>query len=234
MSDYHTAAPTVLCRAPNKLPASLGRIPASGPSGGARTRQLLSNGVSKLGKGIFAFSLPRLASCPGASRWCRDACYMLKLERLYRAMMENYHRNFRLDADAPRELETRLSDEIARVSVVRLHVDGDFHRAPYIRMWARIARANPEVRFFTYTRSWTVKRLRKALDALRAVPNVSLFASVDPTMPPPPADWPVAWIDGDSRAKGPICPEQRGRKGTCTACGLCFSGKLKNVRFVTH
>jgi Gene product 88 len=236
MSDYHTAASTVLCRAPNKLPAAIGGIPASGPTGGARTRQLLTNGNSKLGRGVHAFSLPRLASCPGASEWCREHCYMANLERIYKAMHEAYHANFRLDADHAHELEARIRSELVRrkISTVRLHVDGDFHRAGYVRMWTRIALAFPDVRFFTYTRSWTVKRLRKALDVLRAVPNVTVFASVDPTMPTPPADWPVAWIDGDARAKGPICPEQRGRKATCSACGLCFSGKIKNIRFVTH
>jgi hypothetical protein len=82
MSDYHTAAPTALCRAPNTLPAAIGRIPASSPSGGARTRQLLTNGVAKLGKGVHAFSLPRLVSCPGASVLRRKFAY--RTERLKR------------------------------------------------------------------------------------------------------------------------------------------------------
>ncbi len=161
---------------------------------------------------------------------------MSRLEVAFRSMFASYHANFALQADDPSGLETRIRAELARrrITTVRLHVDGDFHRAGYVRMWARIARDHPNLRFFAYTRSWTVKRLRKSLEVLRALPNVDLFASCDPTMPNPPKGWRVAWIDGDSRAKGPVCPEQRGRKDSCTTCGLCYSGKLQNIRFVTH
>jgi Gene product 88 len=222
MRSYHAVSPSTPCRTTSRRNAA--------------PRRLLHNGNSKLGRGVHAFSLPRLASCPGASAWCREHCYMDKLETAFPSMIESYRANLHLADERPRELEARIRSELQRrkISTVRVHVDGDFHWAHYVRMWARIAGDHPGVRFFAFTRSWTVKRLRASLEALRAVPNVVVFASCDPTMPPPPANWPVAWIDGDSRGKGPICPEQRGRKDTCSACGLCYSSNLRNIRFLTH
>ena len=197
----------------------------------------LSNRTGKLGKRVWSFSLPRVATCPGMSQWCRESCYMAKLERMYKTMLASYHENFENAAVETKALRAAILEKIPKIRnlrAIRIHVDGDFFNAGYVRMWASIAVALPETRFYAYTRSWRVKRLRKSLETLRAVPNFTLWASTDPTTEDPPAEWRTAWIDGDDRATGPICPEQRGKKADCGECGLCVETKLRNIRFVTH
>ncbi|MCP4493348.1 MAG: hypothetical protein GY820_39490 [Gammaproteobacteria bacterium] len=197
----------------------------------------LSFGNGKLSRRIGSFSLPRVTTCPGMSEWCKLFCYMAKLEIAYASMLASYHANVENSTVHPREWSDAMVRDIERKRVldaVRIHVDGDFHSAPYVRAWIAIIRACPDVRFYAYTRSWAVKRLRKSLEELRSLPNMTLFASMDPTMENPPAGWRVAWIEGDPRAKGPICPEQQGRKANCAECGICFRSGARNIRFQTH
>ncbi len=109
--------------------------------------------------------------------------------------------------------------------------------------------ARSDVTAWAYTRSWRVPELLPALERLRLLPNVQLFASMDKsTVETPPAGWRRAWIDGDGRlgndnqhiqtvldgAKSYICPEQTKRKASCQKCGYCFAGKRGDVTFLQH
>ena len=197
----------------------------------------ISNKTSKLGRRVYSFSLPRVTTCPGMSKWCEKNCYMAKLERLYKTMLASYQANLENATVHAEALGDEIVADLAKkknVKAVRIHVDGDFFSAPYIRMWISIAERSPDTRFYAYTRAWTVKRLRKALDDLSALPNFTLWASVDDTMPSPPEAWRAAWIEGDDRARGPVCPEQVGKVDSCTNCGLCFKTKLANITFRVH
>jgi hypothetical protein len=130
-----------------------------------------------------------------------------------------------------------------------LHVSGDFDTAPYVHAWRHALAARPDVTAWGYTRSWRVPRLRKALDALRALPNVQLFASWDASMGDerPPEGWRAAYIAEGPRAPAPpdgglapasvqayACPEQDGRKADCASCRYCFDGRRGDVSFRVH
>lgn len=87
-------------------------------------RNLLQQGNTKLGEGIYTFSLPAVATCPGASPACRKECYALKgrfifLRRAYRRYLaESQEQGF----------AARMIGEIRRrwAGCVRIHVSGDF------------------------------------------------------------------------------------------------------------
>ena len=117
---------------------------------------------------------------------------------------------------------------------MRLHVSGDFWSAEYISSWIAICKAFPQTLFWAYTRSWIVSDLRARLETLRALENVQLFASTDPAMRQPPADWRTAFIDRDSKATGVLCPQQQGTTDSCLNCGYCFSEKTGHVIFKVH
>ena len=85
-----------------------------------------------------------------------------------------------------------------------------------------------------YTRSWIVEDLLPALEQLRDIPNMQLFASVDNTMPLPPKGWRVAFIENDPRADGLLCNEQTNQKESCLSCGYCFEQNSGNVIFRVH
>ena len=80
---------------------------------------------------------------------------------------------------------------------------GDFYSAPYTRKWIQIVQALPDVQFYTNTRSWRVETIRPALEELRALPNMQLFASMDATIiEPAPEGWRVTTIEPDQRYRG--------------------------------
>lgn len=192
----------------------------------ARELRLLTQGNAKLGRRVWTFSLPAGDSCPGATAFCARVCYAKRgrvaLQR------SRYLQTFDLAIPV---LEPRLRSELGALpprAAVRIHASGDFHSAAYIDMWARLASEHPGRAFWAYTRSWAVAELLPALAELGALPNVALWASVDPTTETaPPAGWRVAgivadWADAPGIAH---CPEQTGRRTSCSDCGLCWRAK---------
>jgi hypothetical protein len=122
-----------------------------------------------------------------------------------------------------------------KTRVFRIHASGDFYSAPYTRKWIQIVQALPDVQFYTYTRSWRVETIRPALEELRTLPNMQLFASIDATIEEPaPEGWRVAIIDPDQRYQGMQCLEQIGKAADCQACGYCFWKTSGNVVFQLH
>ena len=196
-------------------------------------------GNTKLGN-IPSFSTLAHVTCPGASEWCRQVCYAQKLIIQYKNTASAYQRN----TDARNKLG--WADEM--VSLIngnhwpefRIHVSGDFDSAVYILRWCHITYQCPDTIFWAYTRSWNQPELLPALEMLRSLPNVQLFASIDPTMPNDiPEGWRVAFIDGDDRYKGMTCLEQRdpdskAKMPDCDACGYCQRKQRGNVRFIVH
>src|SRR5258708_24864772 len=178
---------------------------------------LLTRGNSKLGPDVYHFDLPagpqRGGSCPGASSYCASICYARHGHYLFASVQAKYADNLELWRTRPAQLERLLSRELDALpsgTVVRLHTSGDFLSAAYVGLWSGLAAVHPALTFYAYTRSWTVPGIRHMLDILRSLPNVTLWASTDPTMPAPPVDWPQTRIvDSFTDAPGIAhCPEQ--------------------------
>lgn len=140
---------------------------------------LLSKGNTKLGPLIYSFSLVAPVTCPGATALCQRFCYARTGRFLLPAVRQAHAR--RLTASQTNEFVPALVHEIRQncVNVVRVHVEGDFHTAGYIRQWGAIARRCPKTVFFAYTRSWRVKRLVPGLKDLAALANFRIWWSTD-------------------------------------------------------
>ena len=188
-----------------------------------------SKGNSKVGP-MAVFNIPAITSCPGRTPWCSTHCYAAKVERRWSAPREMYAANLRaLSEGAPLPTLPRGT------TIVRIHANGDFYSAEYAQQWAAYVANNPGVTFYAYTRSWRIAAILPALEALRALPNMTLFASMDEsTTDAPPSGWRVAYIAGDEKASGPLCMEQTGKQPNCVACGYCFKAKRGNIQFTTH
>ena len=186
------------------------------------TGMYTSAGNAKLGiRKIGVVNRENRATCPGLSEFCKE-CYVDDYINLYPNILPSYRRELELPAKINRP-------------AVRIHASGDFDTVEYIELILGWVRDHPETLFWAYTRSWRVAGLLPALEALRAEPNVQLFASTDATIAePPPEGWRVAFIVGDDRYSGPTCMEQTGAKPDCAACGFCFKGQSKNVGFALH
>ncbi|WP_457046530.1 GP88 family protein [Geodermatophilus sp. SYSU D01180] len=213
-----------------------------------------------------SFGLPagRGYSCPGATETCQRVCYAGKLENLYKGLRQVLTANMAelagLDRAGMAEL---LNDMIADFRAdceraeargakvprdFRIHWDGDFFSWDYAQAWADVVRANPDVRFWVYTRSFDPDSL-DVLPALADLANLSVYLSVDPdnlqaaTAARRRHPW-VLWAYlaetfadgradlGDLPGKRYPCPENGRRiplisaKGSaCIRCGICPSGR---------
>jgi len=200
-------------------------------------------GNSKLGLNVFTYSKApgRDRTCPGATEFCESVCYAMRI-------MDNPHLRIIYEANEKRGAD--LPDLPAEARLVRGHVSGDFDSAEYVRAWIDLVRRRPDATFWFYTRSWRIAEIRPALEELRALPNVEVWASMDPRCEDPPEGWRVAWIDSDARLwrdpgvagksyyyhgrRVPVCPEQTGERENCEACGYCFRGKAGDLVFLEH
>lgn len=193
----------------------------------------IGNGNIKVGP-IPTFSLPAQASCPGATPWCIQHCYAKRYERMRPNCQRAYERNLKLSRN-PRRFVREMLKHIPRdTPVLRIHVSGDFYDARYIYSWVTIARQRPRTKFWAYTRSWVVPALLPALERLRSLKNVHLFASVDLDMPDAPKLWRVAYLETDPRAKGLPCLHQYGKAASCHECRYCFKPGKGSVIFKIH
>ncbi len=152
-------------------------------------------GNLKLGPNVWSFSRlpgtpsPHLGTCPGATPECMSICYAFRITGVVKQVYE---------LNTFTESVPRVPDE---AKIVRWHVSGDFSSEEYIDNWIRRVSQRPDCRFFGYTRSWRVPELLSALEQLRALPNVQLFASIDSSMEEmPPAGWRRSWLSTDERA----------------------------------
>jgi hypothetical protein len=190
----------------------------------AHAGQYGHNGNGKLGPHVSVINREAGVTCPGESPDCGIGCYA-KVGHFKRFGIQVKY------AASVIAIPSKLRPQF------RFHASGDFDTVDYIDWCIDLVRDHPGVKFWAYTRSWTIPHLVDALERLRAEPNMQLFASVDPSMVDPPTDWRKAWIEGDDRqpTKGvPVCMEQTGAKPNCESCGYCFKGFLGDIGFVKH
>jgi hypothetical protein len=130
---------------------------------------LLGTGNSKLqktakefGVKIFNFSIPAgndkasgKITCPFAGS-CLKLCYAKKgayrWGNVERALSRRY------EASKEADFVERITDELNKVKkdkqvYIRIHDSGDFYSPAYFIKWLEIARLNPSVRFYAYTKS---------------------------------------------------------------------------------
>lgn len=161
-------------------------------------------GNAKIGFGVYTYSRragAEVGTCPGATAECEEICYAKRIRGVLRDQV--YARNS-ITSDVP-----PIPDEC---KILRIHVSGDFDTNAYIENWIARLTERPDVTCWAYTRSWRVPTLLASLERLRALPNMQLFASMDPTCRDlPPDGWRRAWIqrDFDLENPGRFPPEDR-------------------------
>lgn len=215
-----------------------------------RAVRMLVKGNTKLGEGIYSFSIPAGSTCPGQSPTCARHCYAKSGNYVWSNVVASHSRNW--EAARKRGFVARMVREIDRTRprVVRIHAAGDFYSAGYCRKWAEIARACPEVTFYAYTRSWRLPAIRAELVQFARIPNVKLWYSCDrdtgvPTSKPKRVR--LAWMQADETDVPPrsdlvfrvkrlrknvvkrvgltmVCPVENGVtvNTDCGKCGVCW------------
>lgn len=135
-------------------------------------KKLLGTGNSKLvktgnelGVKIFNFSIPAgndkitgKITCPFAAE-CLKLCYAKKGAYAWSNVQLALHERFQAskETDFIERIDTELIKETNKKHkkqiYIRVHDSGDFYSPAYFAKWLEIARLNPSVRFYAYTKS---------------------------------------------------------------------------------
>jgi Gene product 88 len=130
-------------------------------------KYLLTNGNRELkADGIFTWSLPALAAklstgknmlvCPSAGV-CAQLCYARSGTYNFSNVKAAHVRNLELILDDSMGWKTRVSEELKAKRYqenksIRIHDSGDFFSEEYFLLWVDIAKENPHVFFYAYTK----------------------------------------------------------------------------------
>ena len=130
-------------------------------------KYLLTNGNRELkADGIFTWSIPALATklssgknfltCPSAGV-CAQLCYARSGTYNFSNVKSAHVRNLELILDSPLSWKIRMNEELKAKRYqgnksVRIHDAGDFFSEKYFLMWVEIAKDNPHVFFYAYTK----------------------------------------------------------------------------------
>jgi hypothetical protein len=142
---------------------------------------------------IYTFSIPAGTSCPFAVECKTTAdrawgfitdgakqkyrCYAATDEARSPQVRAARHWNFELlRGETEEEMFLRIQTSLPKkATIIRIHVSGDFFNQRYFNAWVRIARHNPNILFYAYTKS-----LKYWLDYALPIPdNLKLTASWD-------------------------------------------------------
>jgi hypothetical protein len=130
-------------------------------------KYLLTNGNRELrADGIFTWTLPALAAklstgknllvCPSAGV-CAQLCYARSGTYNFSNVKKAHTRNLESIVDDPEGWKNQLTNELKAKRYqggksVRIHDSGDFFTEQYFLLWLDIAKENPHVFFYAYTK----------------------------------------------------------------------------------
>lgn len=186
-------------------------------------------GNHKLPKTIGIFNLPHLTTCPGATAWCKLKCYARKAETMYKQVIP--YRQWSFQMSKRNDFVSMVNAELARANKthIRIHESGDFYNQTYVNKWYEIMKANPQIQFTFYTKSFHLFDFSK----IRRLKNVNAFASIDLSTPPQRLKKARGWLKayilvGNVPGKCFVCP------GSCKSCSHCYNKETGNVGFNPH
>ena len=123
---------------------------------------------------VYTFSLPSGHTCPFANDCLSKAvlkdgkysiqdgkntkfrCFSATQEVVYKAVREQRQHNFELlrQYKNPESMSKLIQKSLPeKATVIRIHVGGDFFNENYMRAWNMVAKNNPNVTFYAYTKS---------------------------------------------------------------------------------
>ena len=125
---------------------------------------------AKLAKGIASLSLPSGFSCPFAKDCLSKAnretgkitdgpttefrCFSASQEAAYKNVrLARWHNFDLLKGKNVSEMASLIQEALPMVQMIRIHVGGDFFSQAYFDAWSAVAKANPLMVFYAYTKS---------------------------------------------------------------------------------
>ena len=199
----------------------------------------MSNGNSKTGKACLNLGMP-VCVCRGDAP-CRSVCYACKGAQQIAKVQAAYYRNLRLYMENPNSFFEQMYYKIkfSGLPMVRLFDTGDIPDGEFLELLVKLCEQTPDVKYMAFTKKYEL--VNEYLDKHEKLPdNLNILFSAWHKMwdVPNPYGLGIAYVDfNDKRlnAEWPknafVCP---GRASTCSACGACWSKRLKAVVFHQH
>ena len=148
----------------------------------------IQNGNSKLGKGIYAVNLLPgdlpltlnngtqltnvAGSCAGCCSGCKTDCYAVSdAKRYHNTVIKSQGNNTLLARhDRPRFFaDVQRFIDYNMIAAIRVHSSGEFLSYDYFCDWLDLARRNPDIKFYTYTKRFNF--IERYMEAGNTIPD---------------------------------------------------------------
>jgi hypothetical protein len=138
----------------------------------------LSDGNTKLKKsGIVSFNLIPIVHCPLAGS-CKAFCYATVGQQAFASGVKRRAAAFKatLSPTFVQDMHAEVQRWKKKIKAIRVHDSGDFYSMDYLKDWLEIARLNPDVQFYAYSKS--LPFIHRAYDQGLVPSNFRLIQSV--------------------------------------------------------
>ena len=199
----------------------------------------MGNKNSKTGAACLNLAFPVCVCREDAP--CKATCYACKGCQQMATVQAAYYRNLRLYHDDPDNFFEQVYYKIkfSGLPKVRWFDSGDIVDAEFFSRMVELCKRTPDTKHMAFTKKYEI--VNEYIDKNGKFPsnlNV-LFSAWDKLWEVPnPHGLGVAYVDFDDKRLNPefpknafVCP---GRASTCSACGACWSKRLKAVVFHQH
>lgn len=199
----------------------------------------MSNRNSKTGIACLNIAFP-VCTCREDAP-CKDKCYACKGTQQMCKVQAAYYRNLRLYYDNPDEFFEQVYYKVkfSGLPKVRVFDSGDFPDYDFLVRLVNVCKKTPNVKWMAFTKKYEI--VNEYIDKYGDLPdNLNILFSAWDVLwnVPNPHGLGVAYVDFNDKRMNPefpkgafVCP---GRASTCSACGACFSKKVKAVVFKEH
>jgi hypothetical protein len=135
--------------------------------------------------GIYTFTLPSGKTCPGAKdclamavrrngktklvrgKDCRFTCFQASLESIFPTLynLAQYNLELLRKAKTVKAMGELIHNSLPKnARIIRIHVGGDYFSPEYFMAWVNVALNNPNILFYSYTKSIHIwKRFKKLI-----------------------------------------------------------------------
>ena len=199
----------------------------------------MGNKNSKTGAACLNLAFPVCVCREDAP--CKATCYACKGCQQMATVQAAYYRNLRLYHDDPDNFFEQVYYKIkfSGLPKVRWFDSGDIVDAEFFSRMVELCKRTPDTKHMAFTKKYEI--VNEYIDKNGKLPsnlNV-LFSAWDKLWEVPnPYGIGVAYVDFNDKRLNPefpknafVCP---GRASTCSACGACWSKRLKAVVFHQH
>lgn len=199
----------------------------------------MSNRNSKTGIGCLNLAFP-VCSCREDVP-CKSVCYACKGRQQMSNIQAAYYRNFRLYNDNADNFFEQVYYKVkfSCLPKVRLFDSGDFPDAEFLVRLVDLCKKTPNVKYMAFTKKYEL--VNDYIDKNGDLPdNLNIIFSAWDVLwkVNNPHNLGVAYVDFNDKRLNPEIPENAfvcpGRETTCSACGVCWSKKVKAVVFHQH